>query len=90
MQEHVEKHLLESYHFQTRPEKLTTEEYKVFNLLTLNKDQIWNIIVFLIHYFIRGRYVSHIIEEKFIVVHDLKRIQTGTVEYWLHVKYIVR
>jgi len=90
MQEFVDKYLLESHHFKSRPEKLTTEDEKKFNILTLSGEEVWDILVFLMIHMMRGRYVSHTVEEKFTKIHALKRIETGTVEYWLHIKYQIR
>ena len=80
--------LIQSFNYKTRPEPLTTETPNKFNLLTLNESQIWDVVVFLLTNHMRVRYVRHEVEEHFRVIHNLKRIQTGHVEYYLKIYYI--
>lgn len=85
-----DKYLLELYTFQHRPEPLTTETPKTFDLIKLSNSEIWDKVVYIMQHYLRGRYVNHYIEEKFIIEKTLKRVQTGTVEYWLHIEYLLQ
>lgn len=77
----VDSVILETYHFKTRQERSD----KKFNILSLSKEQIWEVVIFCLMNYVQGRYVKHEVSEIFEPIKALKGVETGTVKYILTV-----